>query len=458
MIRTKIICTLGPATDAPGVLERMIQAGMSVARLNASHGEPETHERRLQQVRALSEKLRRPIGILVDLPGPKFRLGHLEQGPLELRRGARVTLAAEREQAAGAIPVNHPRLAQDVQVGEHLFLADGTVKLTVEEIKGPLVSCRVEAGGVLRSGSGLNLPDSALNVELPTPKDADWIRFAVAQKAEWIGVSFVRTAEDLVRVRRLLKDTPEPPLVMAKIEKRQALEHLNEITAEADAVMVARGDLGVETPLAEVPVVQKRIIAAASAAGKPSVTATQMLESMVEDPSPTRAEVTDVANAILDGSDAVMLSAETALGKYPVEAVEMLAAVSAATEADYPYGALLNTAPRGTAAALGKALSSMACRLAMEIQAKAILVPAGSSRAAFQVARFRPEAPIIAFSTSPLRCRQLTVVWNVHPLVEEPTGGSWLQQAARWLQDHRLAAAGDRAVVLSDVSVQVIRL
>src|SRR5690348_3191033 len=338
--RTKIVCTLGPSTDAPGVVERLIAAGMDVARVNTSHGDHAEHAERIQRVRQAAQEAGQPVAVLVDLPGPKFRIGDLPGSGLKLMEKQSVVLIPEGEQGdigsggknGNHLPVRNLELLAALAPGEHIFLADGLIELLVETIAHGSAMCRVLIGGPVRSGSGINLPESVLDALVPTEEDRRHLAFAIGQGAEWVGVSFVQAAADIMRVRALLP-LGEPPLLMAKIEKRQALGNLNEIVEASDGVMVARGDLGIETDLAEIPIVQKRIIAAANDRAKPVITATQMLESMVEHEHPTRAEVTDVANAALDGTDAVMLSAETAIGRFPSLAVGMLARVLAATEA-----------------------------------------------------------------------------------------------------------------------------
>ena len=455
--RTKIICTLGPSTDQPGVLSRFVEAGLDIARINTAHGSVEEHVRRIQQLRAAARAVHKPIGILIDLPGPKFRLGTIPGGWMALRPGSEVTLRTGPAADASTIPVRYPRLHREVRPGETLYLADGTVKLVVIQVKGRNIRCRVAIGGRVRSGSGVNLPESDLAVKLPTLADAKWIAFAKAQRAEWVGVSFVRMVEDIARVRRRIGRAKDRPMLMAKIEKRQALDQLDGIVEAADGVMVARGDLGVETPLEEVPIVQKRIIARANASGKPVVTATQMLESMIEHPSPTRAEVTDVANAVLDGSDALMLSGETAVGRYPVEAVRMLHAVIRATEAHYPFDLLMRDARAGGVSA-ADALSSVACRLSDDVNAKAIIVPLEQAAIAFQMARYRPRAPILALAESSQLGQQLAVGWDIYPLIIDDNSKAVVPRARQWLFRRKLARKGDHAVVVfasSKVSDQI---
>ena len=447
--RTKIVCTLGPATDRPGVLERLIAAGMDVARLNMSHGDHSEHARRIQQVRQLARQMEQPVAVLMDLPGPKFRVGSLPDGSRELRRDGEVTLAIETD-ALTDLPVRHRRLLQALCVGEAVYLADGAIRLQVITAAPDRVVCRVLVGGVVRSGSGINVPESTLSALIPTDDDRRHLAFAVAQEAEWLGVSFVQFADDLARVRSFLPAGPRP-LLMAKIEKRQALAELDAIVKTADGVMVARGDLGVETDLAQIPLVQKRIIALANAWARPVITATQMLESMVEQEQPTRAEVTDVANAVLDGTDGVMLSAETAIGRFPGAAVEILQRVIAATEAEYaPRMALDRLQPCASVSA-DDPVSLVACQLAARLDAKAIIMPVRDMAAALAVARFRPKAPLVVVADSEAMCRRLAVVWGVSPLLAEAGSGpqTCLDLARRWLFARQLAHPGDPAVVLS---------
>ncbi len=448
--RTKIVCTLGPATDPPDVLQRMIAAGMDVARINLSHGDHADHARRIRRVREAAGRLERPVAILADLPGPKFRVGSLQGGAYRLVEGARVALVGTPHDS-NRLPVRHPDLLDALRPGETVFLADGSIELRVIDAAVDRVECEVVIGGTLRSGSGINVPESRLPALVPTPDDRRHLMFAVGEGVDWIGVSFVQSADDLARVRALLPDG-QRPFLLAKIETRHALAELDSIIASADAVMVARGDLGVETDLAEIPLVQKRIIAAANAGVCPVVTATQMLESMVEHEHPTRAEVTDIANAVLDGTDAVMLSAESAVGKNPVAAVRMLRRVAAATEAEYAASMAQGRLAQRGAVAADEAVGLAACQLAQQLQAPAIIVHARSLASAVAIARFRPQATVIALTDSEKLCRSLALVWGVSPLQRsfgvEPQAS--IAAAAQWLYAHALARPGDRAVVLSN--------
>ena len=479
--RTKIVCTLGPATDSPGVIEGLIGAGMDVARINASHGDHADHARRIEQVRRAARDSGQPVAILVDLPGPKFRLGNLQDGCCKLVEGASVTLVEEghvaeegREQEEGSIvlPVRNPELLQALRVGERVFLADGSVEIKVRIAAAGYagrVQCGVLIGGAVRSGSGINLPELALNELVPTEDDRRHLTFAISQEVEWVGVSFVQSAGDLARVRALLP-AGSLPLLMAKIEKRRALANLDEIVEAADGVMVARGDLGVETDLAEIPIMQKRIIAAANAQARPVVTATQMLESMVEHEHPTRAEVTDVANAVLDGTDAVMLSAETAIGQFPIAAARILQRVLAATEAEYvmpgcsvpAYGgrkidrmhsAAQSSMRISTTGSIEDAISFAACQLATRTGASAIVVSVRSMAAAMEIARFRPQVPLVMITDSVQLYRSLALVHGVAPLFSPESGigepQPHIAQAREWLLAQGLAQPSDQAVLLS---------
>ncbi len=448
--RTKIVCTLGPATDTLGVLRLMITAGMDVARINMSHGDHADHTRRIRQVREAARQLERPVAILADLPGPKFRVGSLQDGAYRLVEGSHVSLV-ETPHDSNRLPVRHPELLDALRPGETVFLADGSIELRVLSVAVDRVDCEVVIGGTLRSGSGINVPESRLSALVPTPDDRRHLAFAVAEGVDWIGVSFVQTADDLARVRACISGSHQP-LLMAKIETRRALGDLDSIIASADAVMVARGDLGVETDLAEIPLVQKRIIAAANASARPVVTATQMLESMVEHEHPTRAEVTDIANAVLDGTDAVMLSAESAVGKNPVAAVHMLRRVLTATEAEYAASMAQSRLAHSGAVSADEAVGFAACQLAQQLEARAIIIHARSLAPAAAIARFRPQATVIVLTDSESLCRSLALVWGVSPL--HVSSGLEFQAriagAAQWLYAHALARSGDRTVVLSE--------
>jgi pyruvate kinase len=474
--RTKIVCTLGPATDARDVMVGLIRAGMDVARVNMSHGTHEDHARRIALVREVAREFSQPVAILADLPGPKFRLSALEGGARTLQEGMRVALSAGADDAT-ALPVRNRELLTALRKDEVVYLADGSVELRVRATGAERVECEVVIGGTVRSGSGINVPEADLGGLVPTQADNAHLAFALSQAVEWIGVSFVQSADDLARVRSHFT-AGSHALLMSKIEKRRALRELDAIVDASDGVMVARGDLGVETDLAEIPLVQKRIIAAANARSRPVITATQMLESMIEHEHPTRAEVTDVANAVIDGTDAVMLSGETAVGKYPVAAVQILNRVLTATESEYarrtaherlqargPHEPALDArAGRGPA---GDEMAFVACQLAVRTGAAAIIASVHDVARGAAVARFRPEAPIVLIAPSQALCRALSLVRGVAPLCIADTRDAehCIAAASEWLRTRGLAAPGAPAVLLLESpgaaapdTVQMVRL
>lgn len=441
--RTKIVCTLGPATDAPDVLARMVAAGMDIARVNLSHGSAADHARRIRQVRTVAQSLAQPVAVLTDLPGPKFRLAEIGDGARTLQEGAAVTLTTRPENGAD-LPVRNPELLDTLREGEVVFLADGAVELRITSRAEKRVSCEVVIGGAVRSGSGINVPESELGALVPTEADRAHLAFALEQGVEWVGVSFVQSAADLTRVRACF-GAGQHALLMAKIEKRRALADLDAIVEAADGVMVARGDLGVETDFAQIALVQKRIIAVANARGRPVVTATQMLESMIEHEHPTRAEVTDVANAVLDGTDAVMLSGETAIGRHPAAAVQILDRVLRATEAKQigQPGAAARESPRDP-------FSVAARELAAHLGARAIVAAIPDYDVATAIASTSPEAPLVMITASERLTRMLAVVRGVAPI--HTTGGlhpdACVALAREWLFSRKLARPGERIVLL----------
>jgi pyruvate kinase len=389
--RTKIIATVGPAQDAPGALERLLDAGVDVLRVNLSHASPREQAARVTRARAH----RADIAVLVDLAGPKLRLGDL---PEELVIGAGETVIL----GAGGVPVGDPTLFARVRRGDPVYIADGTIALETIGVASDHVTCRVRVGGTLRSRKGINLPMDASSLPVVTEKDRADLADLHLLSPDYVAVSYVRHEQDLIDVRRLTA----LPLV-AKIEKQQALERLDGILAASDAIMVARGDLGVEIPIERVPAAQKRLIHAANRAGRPIITATQMLMSMVSSPLPTRAEVTDVANAVLDGTDAVMLSEETAVGRDPVAAVDMMIRLLVETEPMLP----VHQGP--THAEEGNALAAAAARLAEDLDADAIIAPTRTGLSALRLSAFRPRRPILAYSRDPATTRRLRLAWGV---------------------------------------------
>jgi len=415
--RTKIVCTIGPATFAREMLERLARAGMDVARLNFSHGDHAQHARTISNLRAVEHKLGRPIGILQDLAGPKLRIGELPDGEVELKARDVVVLSVKPTAGPNRIPLPLPEVLGALSEGHRVVLGDGLIELTVLGKTRTGARCRVKVGGTLRSHQGIHVPDARLPIRTVTEKDLDDLRFGLEHGVDWVAMSFVRSAEDLEPLRREIARAGKRVSLMAKIEKHEAIERLPEIIDAVDGVMVARGDLGIELPLDRVPILQKTIIRGCNAAGKPVVTATQMLETMIENPRPTRAEVSDIANAVLDGTDAVMLSGETAIGRYPVDAVKVMARVAERGEAAFDYSARLAESSQWPCRTVTDGISQATVTLAHDLGARAIITATATGHTALMVAMHRPERPIIAVTPDVATQRRLTIAWGVYPLV-----------------------------------------
>ncbi len=430
---------------------------MNVARLNFSHGDRETHRKTIRVLREVSKKIGQEIGILQDLGGPKIRLGMLKQEEMLLERGMQVALSVEGRHGANDIPVNYPHLLQDIKVGDHILLADGTVQLTVRKIEADRALCDVMASGTIRSQKGVNLPSSLLRINAFTDKDREDLVVGLEEEVDFVALSFVRTEEDLKLIRDVLDGQENPPLLIAKIEKPQAVESLDKILEKVDGVMVARGDLGVEMPLEEVPIIQKKIIRMARQAGKPVITATQMLTSMLESPRPTRAEATDVANAILDGTDALMLSDETTVGAYPIESVSVLDRIAKTTERYLDEKSFMNESMTSTLPGTAAAISRAAGWLAQDLDAAAIVASTSSGSTARHVARFRPPCPIIGLTDCLKTLRQLNLSWGVIPgMVQSFTDTDQMFELARyWAKKTGIARPSDRLIITAGVPVGV---
>ncbi len=455
--RTKIVCTLGPATSSPDLILQLLNAGMDVARLNFSHGDPEEHRKTINTIRSLSRRVGREIGILQDLGGPKIRLGNLKGGKRILRRGERVVLVAGENAEGDAIPVNYPYLIDDVKKGNVILLADGAVQLAVLEKNGSRVVCDVLVGGMILSRKGVNLPLSKLRVPAFTDKDREDLLVGLSEKVDFVALSFIRGLEDLRVVREVIAAAAYHPMLIAKIEKPQAVQNFEQILPAVDGVMVARGDLGVEMPLEEVPMIQKKIIRMTRQAGKPVITATQMLASMVENPRPTRAEATDAANAILDGTDALMLSDETAIGAYPAEAVSTLDRIARTTEPYLDEKSLLEEEVSDMLHTIPAGISRVACLLALDLQASAIVATSSTGNTARLVARFRPSVPVIALTDHIEAQRRLSLSWGVIPhLVSSFVDTDQMFASARaWAIEKGVAREGDFLVITAGVQVGV---
>jgi pyruvate kinase len=419
-VRTKIVCTLGPASDDAATIRSFAEAGMTMARLNFSHGTYEDHARRIDIVRRLAKELDQPIAVMADLQGPKLRVGLFATKGIPLREKEIVTLVnAKTASEPGIIPLPHPEVLRDVEPGDRMLLDDGLLELRAVDTDGERVRAEVVVGGTLNSRKGLSLPHTRLQMPSVTDKDQADAAFALEQKVDYFALSFVRSGDDVRNLRSWIQEQGADVPIIAKIEKPEALDCIEEIIDASEGLMVARGDLGIEAPAEEVPIAQKRIIAACNRAGKPVITATQMLDSMIRNPRPTRAEASDVANAILDGSDAIMLSGETAVGRYAVEAVQTMARIAEVTERSMPYKDWLRRAVDTTSREVTDAIAQVACEISTDLGAKAIIASTTSGSTARCIARHRPITPIVAPTPSLAAYRQLALVWGVKPLLVE---------------------------------------
>ncbi|MER3474377.1 MAG: pyruvate kinase [Armatimonadota bacterium] len=456
---TKIVCTIGPSTASPERLRALMEAGMDVARLNFSHGTHESHAQVIERIRRISAEMDKPVAILQDLCGPKIRLGTLpEEGVLvEAGQSVRFVLADEGSDAQN-IPLPHSTLFALVRPGERILIDDGNVEVVATQRNLNTIHAEVRIGGRLRSHKGVNVPDTRLPVTSITERDLQDLRFGIEQGADWVAVSFVRQPEDLQPVRYAIEAAGADIRVIAKIEKREAVENLEQILQSADGIMVARGDLGVEMPIDEVPLIQKEIIVRCNRAGKPVITATQMLESMVSAPRPTRAEATDVANSILDGTDAVMLSEETAVGQYPVEAVSIMHRIAVRTEQALQEGVVVHpNQPVAGSLSITEAVAEAVCHIAYDIDARAIICATTSGSTARMVSKYRPKTPIVAFTPHESTYRQLALSWGVQPRLIPPvsTMEEMLQTAVNTAVELGLASEGDKVVITAGVPIGV---
>ncbi|WP_017304403.1 pyruvate kinase [Spirulina subsalsa] len=453
--RTKVVATLGPASNSPEVIRELVAAGMRVARFNFSHGSYQDHATTLRVLRAVSEELDTPVTILQDLQGPKIRVGQLPMGSLELVEGTRVTLvpAADYDHQGDKIPLDYPYLAEEAQPGTEVLLADGLLELCVEEIEGQGVICRVVEGGRLQSRKGVNFPSLDLRLPSMTEKDKKDLEFGISQGIDWVSLSFVRRAEDIRSLKAFLSHKGAGDIcVIAKIEKPQAIAHLDEILSECNGLMVARGDLGVELSPEKVPMLQKRIIRMCNQRGIPVITATQMLESMIVEPRPTRAEASDVANAIIDGTDAIMLSGESAVGKYPVKAVETMVQIATQVEPEVQF---VNYPPYSNdeTHALSEALNT----IDKILELRCIVAFTTSGYTACLAAAERPKAIVVAFTANIRTYHRLNLIWGVIPVLMErriETYDGLIEQTQSGLKERGLAQAGDKILILAGLPVQ----
>jgi pyruvate kinase len=453
--RTKIVATIGPATARPEVMRELVEAGMDAARLNFSHGTHAEHAERAGLMRRVQEEAGWPLAIIADLQGPKLRVGDLDE-PVVLRRGEEIEVVGQEANGRdGELPVHPAVIGEVLQPGHDVLIDDGLVRLRVDSIRAGRARCSVVVGGRVSAHKGVNLPGVPLPIPALTRKDIDDLEFALQLGVDFVALSFVRAAADVRDLREIIEQAGSHVQVIAKIEKAEAVEALDQVLAETDAVMVARGDLGVEIGAASVPLVQKRIISKALERGKPVITATQMLESMIQNAEPTRAEASDVANAILDGASALMLSGETAVGAHPLEAVDYMDRIARAVEPSLGYRHQLPEASEDPT--IGRAMSNGACDLAEALGATAILVPTFSGRTASAVARLRPHRPVVGLSHHQYALQQMAIEWGVVPIaipecrdVEELWSTSLV--AAR---ERGIVQQGDRVVITAGTAVNI---
>jgi pyruvate kinase len=451
--RTKIVCTLGPSSESRETIRQLMEAGLNVARINFSHGTHAQHAATIKAVRDVAESMGRPIAILGDLQGPRIRIGELA-APVTLADGSDVRLAPESDVKKGELPLTYEELANDVHVGDRILINDGLIELVVLDVDAPRVTARVLHGGVLSSHKGINLPGVHVSAPSITDKDREDVAFAVKQDVEYLALSFVRKAEDIIELRSMV---PKGLLVVAKIEKDSALENIESIVLATDVVMVARGDLGVELPFEEVPFAQKRIISFCNRLGRPVITATQMLESMITHPRPTRAEASDVANAIIDGTDAVMLSAETAAGQYPRLAVEAMSRIIHEIERHKPIRRTEDRRRPETALSTEFAIAAASHAAVSMLAAPCLIVFTKSGFSARVVASQRPQVPILVVTDQPRTYRQMAMVWGVVPeLVPHcDTYDEMVRVALAAVRRREMAKTGDRVVVSAGVPFDV---
>ncbi len=455
MKKTKIIATLGPSSDDPKIMEKLIDAGANVFRINFSHATEEERVERVKDLRAIEKASGKPVTILQDLQGPKIRVGKID-GSIGLTEGKEITLTIDTP-AYGEVPVQYQGIVSDVERGNRILLVDGKIVLEVISKDKKKIRCKVKTGGTLISNKGINLPDSSISLPALSEKDLYDLKFGLANDFDYIALSFVKSADDILHLKNIIKKAGKKTKVIAKIERHEAVKNIDEIIEAADAVMVARGDLGIEVSLASVPLLQKTIIEKCNAAGKPVIVATQMLDSMVRNPVSTRAETSDIANAILDGADAVMLSDETSVGKYPINAVKVMRKIALTVEkwsndSQIIIGEDAIKKIDSTSEAIGKS----ACKLASEIRAKVIINATARGKTTKNVSRFRPHCPIISVTHTLKTARELNLVWGVYPYVlKYKTVREMSRKSTEIAKSLKLVKKGDKLVIISGEEVGV---
>ncbi len=459
MRKTKIVCTLGPATDNEEVLRQMMLEGMNVARCNFSHATYDEHKKRMDMIKKLRKEVGQPVAILLDTKGPEVRVKNFKDGRVTLEEGQLFTLTADEvEGTKDKVSVTYNRLYEDLEVGMRVLIDDGLIEMTVEQVDRTDIVCRVINGGVVSNHKGVNVPDVDLSMPYISDKDREDILFGISQDVDFIAASFVQKKEDILQLRRLLEKNGGSDIkIIAKIENAQGVTNIDDIIEVSDGIMVARGDMGVEIPYEEVPVIQKKIIKKVYRTGKQVITATQMLESMIKNPRPTRAETTDVANAVYDGTSAIMLSGETAAGAYPVEAVKTMVRIAERTEQDVDYRKRFYQSARETDTDITNAICHASCTTALDLNAKAIVTVTKSGTSARMLSKYRPESDIISCATTEKVCRQLSLTWGVTPIVikEEKEVFHLFDKAIQAAVKMKLLQAGDLTVITSGVPIGV---
>ena len=457
MRRTKIVCTLGPSTDKEDVLRNLMKNGMNVARMNFSHGTHEEQKARLDMIKKLREELNLPVAALLDTKGPEIRIGDVEGGKLELKPGQEFTLTTEEMLGTEKkVTITYKELYKDVEPGDSILIDDGLIGMEVVRIDESDIVCRVKNGGFISNHKGVNVPGVELNMPFVSPKDLADIVFAVEQDYDFIAASFTRTAEDIMEIRKILQEHGGEKIhIIAKLENKQGVKNCEDILRVADGIMIARGDMGVEIPLEEVPVIQKELIPKAMHMGKPVITATQMLDSMMKNPRPTRAETSDVANAIYQGTSAIMLSGETAAGAYPIEAVQTMAKIAERTEQDIDYSREFKPRKLAEAPDVTSAISHATCTTAADLKAAAIVAVSKSGRTVSRIAKYLPVCPIIGCTTDERVYRQLNLLWGVTPGVmkEANTADELFDHAVELAEQKGLIARGELVVIAAGVPV-----
>lgn len=455
MRKTKIVCTIGPSSESLENIKKLIMAGMNVARLNFSHGDFEEHGGRIKTIRQASAELGKSIAILLDTKGPEIRTGKLKEEPLELEQDELITLTTEEILGdKDRLSITYSDLPNDVEAGSTILIDDGLIGLTVLEVQGTEIKCRIVNGGTIKSKKGVNVP--GVNISLPgiTEKDANDIKFGIEQGIDFVAASFVRKASDVLEIRELLEKNNATHIhIISKIENQQGVDNLDEILEVSDGLMVARGDLGVEIPAEDVPLAQKRMIEKCNRAGKPVITATQMLDSMQRNPRPTRAEASDVANAIFDGTDAIMLSGETAAGKYPVESVLTMSRIAEKAESALEYREIFIKQSNAQQTTVTEAISQAVANSALELNAKAIISSTETGYTARMVSKYRPQAPIIAVTTEEQTMRRLALNWGVTPVKGEIASSTdeMFDYAMKGGLDSGLVKEGDLVVITAGI-------